>query len=199
MLNSIIEAFILGLVGGATPGPILTGTFAEILRSNFVRSLKIVFQALLIETIGALLALYIFYIIGFSHTTIQIISICGAMVLFWIASSMWKIKEINSETKEIFSFPKILLLTAFNSGYWIFWITVGVPKALAFDKQIVDGKLLYLIIFELGWFFMTVLLAFIFYKFRPVLQKKNLIEITFKILAIILVILGIKTLLNAFL
>ncbi len=198
MLNSIIEAFLLGLVGGATPGPILTGTFAEILRFNFVNGLKIVFQALIIETIGALLVLYIFFITGFSHTAIQIISICGAVVLFWIASSMWKIKKINTETKEVLSLSKIILLTAFNSGYWIFWIAVGIPKALAFDKQIIKGKLLYLIIFEIGWLFMTVLLAFVFYKFRPVLQRKNLVGTTFKILAIILILLGIKTLLNAF-
>ena len=110
MLNSINEAFLLGLVGGATPGPILTGTFAEILRFNFVYGLKIVFQALIIETIGALLVLYIFFITGFSHTAIQIISICGAVVLFWIASSMWKIKKINTETKEVLSLSKIILL-----------------------------------------------------------------------------------------
>ena len=198
MINSIIEAFLLGLVGGATPGPILTGTFAEILRTNFVKSLKIIFQALIAETIGALLVLYIFYVTGFSHTTIQIISVCGSMVLFWIASNIWKIKEIKTETKEILSFSKILLLTAFNSGYWIFWVAVGIPKALSFDMQILGGKFIYLIVFEMGWLFMTTVLAFIFYKFRPILQRKNLVGVTFKILAIVLILLGIKTLLGAF-
>ncbi len=198
MINSIIEAFLLGLVGGATPGPILTGTFAEVLRSNFVRSLKIIFQALVAETVGALLVLYVFYTAGFSHTAIQIISVCGAIVLFWIASNIWKIREINAETKEILSFSKIILLTAFNSGYWIFWVAVGIPQALAFDKQIVGGKFLYLIIFEIGWLIATMLLAFIFYKFRPILQRKNLVGATFKILAIVLVFIGIKTLLGVF-
>jgi len=198
MINSIIDAFLLGLVGGATPGPILTGTFAEILRTNFTKSLKIVFQALIAETIGALLVLYVFYITGFSHTAIQIISVCGALVLFWIASNVWRVKEINTESKEILSFSKIILLTAFNSGYWIFWIAVGIPKAINFDRLITGGKFIYLTIFEFGWLIATVLLAYIFYKFRPVLQRKNLIGTTFKILAIILVLLGIKTLFGAF-
>ena len=84
-MGSLFEAFLLGLVGGAVPGPILTGTFAEILNSNFIKGLRIIFLALFTETIGALLTIYIFYKIGFSKTIIQIISICGALVLFWLA------------------------------------------------------------------------------------------------------------------
>ena len=196
MISSLIEAFLLGLVGGSVPGPILTGTFTEILNLGFLKGIRVIFYALITETIGALLIFYIFYAIGLSHLVIEIISICGALVLFWLSSKIWQIKEIDTEAKQILSFPKVLLMTASNSGYWIFWITVGVPNALILNASVYGGKFIFLIIFEMAWFVMTFLLAFIFYQFRSLLQRKNLIGSTFKILAIILVLLGIKTLFN---
>jgi threonine/homoserine/homoserine lactone efflux protein len=197
-MASLFEAFILGLIGGAVPGPILTSTFAEILSSGFLRGIRIILWALVAETVGALLAILIFYQLGLSTLVIRIISICGAVVLFWLASKIWKINQMNLTSGQILSFPKILLLTALNSGYWIFWITIGVPKALLLDQDMIGGRFIYLLLFEIAWFLITVLLAFVFFKFRPILQKKNLVGTTFKILAIMLILLGIKTLIGTF-
>ncbi len=116
MITSLIEAFLLGLVGGAVPGPILTGTFTEILNLGFLKGIKVIFYALMVETAGALLVFFIFYAVGLNHLAIQIISVCGAIVLFWLGYQVWKIKDINIETKQILTFSKILLLTAFNSA-----------------------------------------------------------------------------------
>jgi threonine/homoserine/homoserine lactone efflux protein len=193
-MELLFEAFLLGLVGGAIPGPILTGTFAEILNTNFTKGMRIIFLALVTETIGALLIIYVFYRFGFSKTVIQIISICGALVLFWLASKVWNINKINSESKKVLSLPHIIILTALNSGYWVFWITIGVPKALLLDGVLMGGRFIFLIIFEFAWLIATISLAFIFFKFRLLLEKKNLVGTTFKILALILVVLGIKTL-----
>ena len=195
-MTSLIEAFLLGLVGGAIPGPILTGTFTEILNTNFRRGLRIIFWALLAETVGALLALFILYQLGLSKIVIQVISICGGLVLFWLASKVWNISKINTEDKKFLSFWQIVVLTALNSGYWIFWITVGIPKALILDQTVIGGKFIFLIIFELAWLIITMALAFIFYKFRPLLQRNNLVGATFKILALVLIILGIRTILS---
>lgn len=197
MTSALIEAFLLGLVGGAVPGPILTGAFTEILSFGFLRGIKVIGYALLAETLGALLVFYIFYVTGLSHLLLQIISILGALVLFWLGSKVWTVSEINVEAKSILSIPKIFLLTALNSGYWIFWITIGVPKALALSTSFPGGKFFFLFAFEGAWLIMTLLLAYIFYKFRPLLLKKNLVGTTFKVLAAILILLGVKTLLGA--
>jgi threonine/homoserine/homoserine lactone efflux protein len=198
MIESVVEAFLLGLIGGAVPGPILTGAFTEILSSGFLKGLRVIFYALITETAGALLAIYVIYSLGLSLLAVKMISVGGAMVLFWLAWNVWKIDEISTEKKTILSFPKIVLLTALNSGYWIFWITVGIPKALMLDKAVFAGKFIFLGVFELAWLVMTVGLAFVFFQFRPILHKKNLVGTTFKILALVLVALGIKTLLGAF-
>jgi threonine/homoserine/homoserine lactone efflux protein len=65
-MSALFEAFILGLIGGAIPGPILTSTFAEVLNSGFLRGMRIILWALVAETIGALLAILIFYQLGLS-------------------------------------------------------------------------------------------------------------------------------------
>ncbi len=197
-MTSLIEAFLLGLVGGAIPGPILTGTFTEILNTNFRRGLRIIFWALLAETVGALLALFILYQLGLSKIVIQVISICGGLVLFWLASKVWNISKINTEDKKFLSFWQIVVLTALNSGYWIFWITVGIPKALILDQTMIGGKFIFLIVFEIAWLIITVALTFIFYKFRPLLQKNDLVGATFKVLASVLIILGVRTILSVF-
>ncbi len=87
-MGLVFEAFVLGLIAGAVPGPILTGTFTEILNTNFARGMRIVLFALIAETAGALLTIYIFYKLGLSRIVIQIISVCGAVVLFWLASKV---------------------------------------------------------------------------------------------------------------
>jgi len=197
-MELLVEAFLLGLVGGAIPGPILTGTFTEILKSGFLKGCRVIILAFIAETIGALIALYVLYTLGLSKLAIQVISVGGSLVLFWLAFEVWKIHAINIEAKQILSFPKILLLTALNSGYWIFWITVGIPKALSLDQKLMGGKFLFLFLFELAWLVMTFTLAFIFFRFRPLLQRKSLVSATFKILAFVLVLLGIKTLIGVF-
>ena len=196
MVSFIIEAFLLGLIGGAVPGPILTGTFTEILNLGFLKGIRVIFYALIAETIGALLIFLIFYAIGLNQLAIQIISICGALVLFWLSYQVWNITQINTEARQLITFPKVFLLTAFNSGYWIFWITIGMPKALMLNESVLGGKFIFLTVFEFAWLVMTFLLAFVFYQFRPLLQRKNLVGATFKVLAIILILLGVKTLLN---
>ena len=199
-MELLIQAFLLGLVAGAVPGPILTGTFAEILNSNFARGLRVIFWALIAETVGALLAIYIFYKFGLSDFIIQMISVGGGFVLFWLAYQVWNIKKINTDvSKNVLTPWRIVVLTAFSSGYWIFWVTVGIPKALLLNNTLVGGKFVFLIIFEIAWLIMTTLLAFVFFKFRPLLERKNLVTVTFKILSLVLIIMGIRTLLSVFL
>ena len=67
-----------------------------------------------------------------------------------------------------------------------------------FDQSVIGGRFVYLLAFEIAWLLATVSLSYIFFKFRPLLQRKNLVGVTFKFLAIVLVLLGVKTLIGAF-
>jgi len=196
MLSIIFDAFLLGIIGGAIPGPILTGTFTEILKSGFVKGVRVIFYALITETIGALLLFLLFWAVGVNELVIKIISVVGSVVLFWLGYRVWKINEIKTESQAVITFSRIILLTVFNSGYWIFWMTVGMPKALILNEIFSGGLLAFLLLFEFGWLVATSFLAIIFWQFRPLLQKKNLVKLTFQILSIMLFLLGIKTLIS---
>lgn len=191
LLIQIFSAFMLGLVGGATPGPMMTSAFTESLRKGFIKSLWVILKALTAETLVAFLILTIFFSFQIPVAVFALISFIGVAVLIWFAREIWKIKKIEGEG-EIFSFKKIFLLTASNGPFWIFWITVSVPQAYLLRQKVFGGQYLFLLLFELGWLVATCGLTFIFSRFRPLLIKGNFVSVVFKTLALILLFFAVK-------
>ncbi len=191
ILIQIFSVFLLGLIGGANPGPILTASFTEALRKGFLKSLRVIFMAMIAESIVAIFILFLFFSIYIPQIIFYVISLVGAGVLIWLASQVWKIKELGGEG-EIFSFKKIFLLTVFNGPFWIFWITICVPQAFLLKEKITGGHILFLILFELGWLFATIFLTFLFSRFRLLLAKSNFVSIVFKIFSLILLFFAIR-------
>lgn len=61
LLSQLLGIFILGFIGGMTPGPILTASFTESLRKGFRKSLPVIFMAMASEVLIALLILLVFF------------------------------------------------------------------------------------------------------------------------------------------
>lgn len=191
----LFEILALGIIGGLVPGPILMSVFAEILSGGFLKGLRVVLKALFAETLVAFFILSLAYTLNISPAIFYAISIFGGIFLFWLAWQVWGVHDLDNGKKEtLFSFPKIFLLTLLNGGFWIFWITVSVPRALLLENVFSGGRFLFLVLFEFGWFSATVSLAILFSFFRPILQKKNLVEIVFKICSVILAFFGARSL-----
>jgi len=191
ILLQILSIFVLGLIGGSVPGPILAAAFTEALRRGFLKSLRVIFMAMIAETIVAIFVLVVFFSINLPQIIFYLISFLGAGVLVWLALQVWKIKELGGEG-DIFSFWKIFLLTIFNGGFWIFWITICVPQAFLLREKIIGGHILFLIFFELGWLVSTLFWTFLFSRFRSFLAKKNFVPIVFKFFALILLFFAIR-------
>jgi threonine/homoserine/homoserine lactone efflux protein len=194
LLINLFEILVLGIIGGLVPGPILMSVFAETLNGGLQKGFRVISLALFAESLIAFFILSVAYSIGIPPLFFHLISLGGAMVLFWLAWQVWKIKELESGKGTLFSFPKIFLLTVLNGGFWIFWITVSVPRALDLESFLSGGRFLFLLLFEFGWFLATTLLAILFSYFRPILQKKDLVSFTFKMCAVLLVAFGIQSL-----
>ena len=184
MLNELLTAFILGLIGGMIPGPVLTAIFTEILQTNFIKSFRIIFIALLVETIVALTSLIVLSSLNLSESIFRGISFIGAGILIWIATSIWKIKKIDSDEKLYFGFWKISAMILANGVLWTFWVTICVPKAIFLGEKLIFGDYLFLILVEIGWFITTTLVAFLFSRFRSILSKPKVIPIIFKIFSL---------------
>ena len=187
MTNELITAFVLGLIGGVIPGPVLATIFTEILQSNFLKSFRIIFIAMFTETVVALTSLIILSFLGFSEAVFMGISFIGAGILIWISTSIWKIKKIDTGEKVNFSFWKISAMMLANGVLWTFWVTICTPKAIFLGDKILLGEYISLGLVEIGWLISTTFLAFLFSRFRKLLSRPKTIPIIFKIFALIFV------------
>jgi len=184
MINELITAFVLGLIGGMIPGPVITAIFTEILQSSFLKSFRIIIIAMFTETLVALCSLVFFISLNFSEAFFRGISIIGALILILIGISIWKVKKIDSGEKVNFRFWKISTMILANGVLWTFWITICIPKAIFLGNQLFLGEYFFLGLVEIGWLLSTTLLAFIFSRFRKLLSKPKIIPIIFKIFAL---------------
>ncbi|MFA7681832.1 MAG: LysE family transporter [Candidatus Peribacteraceae bacterium] len=183
MIDELITAFVLGLIGGMIPGPVLTAIFTEILQSSLLRSFRIIFMAMFTETVVALISLLLLASLNLSEAVFRGISFIGAGILIWIANSIWKIKKIDTEERVHFGFWKISAMILANGVLWTFWITVCVPKAIFLGEQMYLGAFIFLAIVEIGWLCSTSIVAFLFSKFRTLLSKPKVVPIIFKVFA----------------
>ncbi|MDE2025898.1 MAG: hypothetical protein KGJ07_05370 [Patescibacteria group bacterium] len=188
--------FILGFIGGAIPGPILTSAFTEVVHKGFNKSLRVIFFAAVSEIIVASFILFALFSVRIPQTVFYAVSFVGAVVLIWMASQIWRIKKLNDKGK-LFDFKKIFLLTVFNGPLWIFWTTICVPQAYVLSRQVRGGQIVFLALFEVGWFTSTLLLTLLFSRFRPLLVREGVISKVFKFFSCILGLFAIKMVFEA--
>lgn len=193
LVDKFLQILVLGIIGGAIPGPILTSVFTEVLNAGFLKSLKVVFWAFIVESLMVLLLLLVLSSLKIPEIYFHIISFGGVVVLFWIAWQIWQIEQFKDDKAELFTLSKIILLTILNGGFWLFWVTVSIPMAFELNNYIRGGQFIFLLIFEVGWLIATIGLAFIFSHFRLLLERKNLVSTTFRIFSIALVLMAIKS------
>ncbi|MFH1030802.1 MAG: LysE family transporter [bacterium] len=184
MGNELFSALVLGLIGGVIPGPVLTSTFTEVLQSGMWKSMRIILWAMLTETVVALLSLLALSSMNFSERFFQGLSLVGAAILIWISTSIWKVHKIDTEEKVHFSLGKISAMILANGVLWTFWITVCVPKAILLSEKVAFGNYLFLLLVEIGWLVSTVLVVYIFSRFRKILSNPKVVPIMFKIFAL---------------
>jgi threonine/homoserine/homoserine lactone efflux protein len=194
---NLINIFILGLIGGANPGPILISSCTESLKSGFAKSLKVIWWALIAESVVAAVILLAIFSLNPPKQIFYFIALIGGAYLSYIAWQVSKIDTINEDQKEIFAFKKIFALTLLNGPFWLFWITICVPLAFEVNNFLPGGQWLFLFIFELGWLISTVILVFIFSRFRSILTKGSALRKVYILMAIILFYLAFKMIINS--
>ena len=188
----MIAAFLLGLIGGVVPGPALAATFTEILQSGFLRCLRIILLAMLTETTVALFSMSVLTSMHLPYAFFAGLSFVGAGVLIWIASLIWRVREIDSREKVNFTPGKIVSMILANGVLWTFWITVCVPRAVVLDKRIFMGQYLFLALVEIGWLASTVGVAAVFSTFRKSLSNPRIVPVAFKLFALTFVYFALE-------
>lgn len=199
MNQELVIALMLGLIGGVIPGPVITAVFTEILQSGFPKSLRIIMIALVTETVVALISLLLFSALGLPESFFRGLALVGSVILIWIATSIWKVKSLDPGNSVHFSIWKIIIMILSNGVLWTYWITICIPKAILLNEQISLGAYLFMGLVQLGWLISTLLVAFIFSRFRKVLSRPRIIPFIFKIFALAFVYFAIDMALRSIL
>ncbi len=184
MEQELFSAFVLGLVGGMVPGPVLAAIFTEILQSGMARSMRIILWAMLTETLIALVSLVALSSLNLTEDVFRAMSLVGAGILIWISTSIWKIRSIDTGQRAHFSLGWVSMMIAANGVLWSFWITVCVPKAIALGNEVAFGGYLFLAAVEVGWLVSTTGVALVFSMFRGLLSNPKVVPVLFKIFAL---------------
>lgn len=193
----IIGAITLGFVGGAIPGPVLTTIFTEIVEASFLRSLRVLFWAMLVETGVRLLALLLVGSLPLDGAVFQGLSLVGAAVLLRIAVKIWRMNAVGQGTQPSFGFKTLALMIVSNGMLWTYWLTACVPDAMALGQQIPYGEYVFLLVFELGWFVSTFLMALIFSSFKRLLSHPRVMPMLFKFFALIFAAFALKMIIGS--
>lgn len=192
MWDGVIGAFVLGLIGGSVPGPVLTAILTEVFRMGFAKSLRVIVWGLIAETMIASMVLTAAFLINPPQSFFYAISFVGAVFLFYMAWKVHGLKKMMGKRERLFTFSKIFMLTFFNGAFFIFWTTICVP--LAFQMRLVTewGPLFFLLGFETGWFLSTIVWAYLFSHFRRFLTRPNFAPRVFTVMALVLCFFAIR-------
>lgn len=193
----IIGAITLGFVGGAIPGPVLTTIFTEIVETNFLRSLRVLFWAMLVETLVRLFALLLVGSLPLDGAVFQGLSLVGAAVLLRVALKVWHMHSVGQGTQPSFGLRTLALMIVSNGMLWTYWLTACVPDAISLGQQISYGEYVYLLAFELGWFVSTFLMAFIFSSFKRLLAHPRVMPLLFKFFAFVFAAFALKMIIGS--
>lgn len=184
MIHELVIALMLGLIGGVIPGPVITAVFTEILQSGYLKSLRIIMIALVTETLVAVLSLLILASLDLNEGFFYGLSLAGAAILIWIALSLWKVRSLDSGEKVQFGLWKVVVMILSNGVLWTYWITICIPKAMLLGEELQLGEYLFMGLVQLGWLISTMVVAFLFSRFRKVLSRPRVIPVLFKIFAL---------------
>jgi threonine/homoserine/homoserine lactone efflux protein len=179
-----MTAFLLGLIGGSIPGPVLAATFTQILQKNFRSSLNVIAWSLFVEAAVALVSMWILEVIAPSSSVFLALSITGALVMLWIARKLWFVRRIDGGQALVFDRTTIALMILTNGVLWTFWLTVCAPQAITLGRDIPFGQYLFLLQFEFGWVLSTIAVAAVFACFRRWLSHPVVVPLLFKLFSL---------------
>lgn len=183
MIHELVIAFLLGLIGGMIPGPVITSVFTEILQSGLPRSMRIIMIALVTETMVAIASLILIDSLQLHEGFFRGLSLAGAAILIWIAWNLFRVKRLDTGETVHFTIWKVIAMILTNGVLWTYWITVCIPKAILLGNEVHLGAYLFMGLVQAGWLISTLILALLFSRFRKILSRPGTIPLIFKIFA----------------
>jgi len=195
-MQILIEAFLLGLVGGIVPGSILTILLVSVLQGGFRSGLRAFFWCVAAEVSVVSALLIVLISLPVTPIVFTYLSVVGGLVLFYFASQILQLSRLENPAAEtsLFSPRKIYVLAATNAPLYIFWITVCAPLIwqLAESFSLYAAAGYFMLAFELGWALSTFGVMILFVTSRQVLTNPTVMSKVYLVIAAFMALLGMR-------
>ena len=192
---TLLDFFLVGIIGGISPGPITALLLGETFR-NGVRSGIQVPLALIFTNIffGVFSVSLIFLGASITDKILLYFPYIGGAVFIYMGISEWRSSGRIDLTHTTHPFRKTLLMDVLNPHPYIFWFTILAAPIVAHLKESDwNFSLLAWGLFIVGLCGTKSIISLTAHAIRPYL-KDHIVRIILKVLAVALVFFGIKLL-----
>jgi len=197
-MNSLVEAFFLGLTGGVIPGSILTILLISVLQGGFKAGLRAFGWCLAAEVLIVALLLTIILNLQLPTQVFSYIGLIGSSVLFYFAWQVTKLSKIEQKVgdQKVFTGWRIFILSATNAPLYLFWITVCTPLIwqMTDEMSLSTAAVTYTLLFEVGWALSTFLIIILFVTTRNILTNPKIMSRVYLGIATFMAFIGCKIL-----
>jgi len=195
-MQIIIEAFLLGLVGGVVPGSVLTILLVSVMQGGFKAGMRAFSWCMAAEVSVVFILLILLLSLPITPDIFLYLALIGGLVLFYFALQILKLSKIDRpyNTDTVFSAEKIYLLSATNAPLYIFWVTVCAPLIwqLAEQFELYTSAFYFMVAFELGWGLSTFGIMLLFLKSRNLLTNPKVMTKVYLGIALFMTLLGVR-------
>ncbi len=196
-MDVLLQAFMLGAVGGVIPGAVLTILLVSTLQGGLKAALRAFVWALISEIVIAGALLITAVQLGLSQEVFRWIALVGGLVLMYFAWQVFHLRSVTVKDEVIlFSPTKIFLLSATNAPLYVFWTTVCFPLIWKLSESwgLTLAATSYFFLFEIGWAITTFMMVLVFVFSRKTLTNEKVMRFVFTGIALILAGFGIRML-----
>ncbi len=149
MLTALSAAFVYGLTGGLTPGPLMTLVISQTLRHGAREGIKTSLAPLITD--GPIIGLLLLFLgrIAAIRPLLGGIAIAGVVFLLYLAWESWNAAP-PSATVAVAAPRSIVrgaLVNFLNPSPYLFWLTVGTPMLVKAWKHSALAAALFVVVF----------------------------------------------------
>ncbi len=128
----LFSGIIFGLVGGLSPGPLLTWVISETLKHNRKEGIKVAVAPLITDLPIVLVTVFILSRLSKFNSILGTISLLGALFLMYLAYESITVKGIDLDLQKVRarSLKKGIITNFLNPHPYLFWFAVGAPTII---------------------------------------------------------------------
>lgn len=195
---SLFDFFMIGVLGGVSPGPITALMLGETFQRGFKRGIQVPLALIVSNIFFALLSVTLLsFSFQFSQKAEQFLGIIGGLLLIFMAVQEWRAQahlELKTASKP---FLKALLIESLNPHPYLFWFTILAPTLTGLiQKSLFADATLHFISFVIGIVGTKSLIVIVAHQIKPWLTDRHL-RIVLKVLALFLALFGLKLIINS--